>query len=232
MKDNIFEINENLDFLFTTNIEVISVSAKEKLMNNKSYYWYDDDYYKVEDFATKVLIKNSFEVFKGTDISSIFNFIIHIEQYENQLIRNSKLNNEIYKTDDILEKIKTIKKLKRYLIQDKIFHVKLIDYSEVLFDLFYNYSDEKLINDNYLFNVLRKLDQSDISKLFVFFEQISGLKRGVPDLFIMKNKSFFFVEVKSKNDSLSRYQIFFINKFKKYVSDNIFVFHVQINDWN
>lgn len=232
MKDNIFEINENLDLLFTTNIEVISVSAKEKLMNNKSYYWFDDDYYKVEDFATKVLIKNSFEVFKGTDISSIFNFIIGIEQYEKQLLRNSKLNNDVIKSDVILDKIKTIKKLKNDLIQNNTFHIKLIDYSEFLYDLLYNYSDDKIINNNYLYNVLRALDQSDISKLFVFFEQISGLKRGVPDLFIMKNKSFYFVEVKSKNDSLSRYQIFFINKFKKYVSDNIFVFHVQINDWN
>jgi hypothetical protein len=232
MIESVFDLNENLDFLFTTNIEVISVSAKEKLMNNKSYYWYNDDYYKVEDFAKKVFNNNDYEVYKGVEISGIFNFIIHINQYENQLIRNSKLNNEIYKTDVILHKIKTIIKLKQDLIQDKIFHVKLIDYSEVLFDLFYNYSDEKIINNNYLFNVLRALDQKDLTKLFVFFEQISGLKRGVPDLFILKNKSFYFVEVKSKNDSLSRYQIFFINKFKKIVSDNIFVFHVQINDWN
>ena len=232
MKENIFEINENLDFLFTTNIEVISVSAKEKLMNNKSYYWYDDDFYKVEDFATKVFNYNNYEVYKGDEISGIFNFIIGIEQYEKQLIRNSKLNNDLIKTDFILDKIKTIKKLKNDLIQNNTFHIKLIDYSEFLYDLFYNYSDDKIINNNYLFNVLRILDQTDLTKLFIFFEQISGLKRGVPDLFIIKNKSFFFVEVKSKNDSLSRYQIFFINKFKKYISDNIFVFHVQINDWN
>lgn len=231
MVNTIFNFNNNLELLFQSNIEIISVSANEKFMNNKSYYLYNDDYHKVEDFASMFFKDNSFEVFSGGEISHIFRFILEIEQYEKHLIRNSKLNNDILKKEVILDKIKTIKKLKNDLIENNIFHIKLIDYSESLFDLYFNYSENKIINNNLIFNILRKIDQSEITKLFIFYEQISGLKRGTPDLFILKDKSFHFVEVKSKNDSLSRFQIFFINKFKKYVSDNIFVFHVQINDW-
>lgn len=231
MDKSVFNFNNNLELLFKSNIEIVSVSADEKMMNNKSYYLYDDNYHKVEDFASMFFRDNNYDVYKGVDISQIFNFINEIEQFEKYLIRNSKLNNDILNPEDILEQIKTIKKLKNNLIEENIFHIKLIDYSERLYDLYYNYSENKINNNNLIFNILRELDPSEITKLFIFYEQISGLKRGTPDLFIRKNKTFHFVEVKSKNDSLSRYQIFFINKFKKYVSDNIFVFHVQINDW-
>lgn len=232
MNNNIFEFNENLDLLFSSNIEVISVSANEKMMNNKFYYLYDNDYHKVEDFASMFFRDNNYEVYKGVEISQVFNFMIGIEQFEKHFIRNSESKNNILKSEVILDRIKTIKKLKIDLIENNIFHIKLLDYSESLLDLYYNYSENKIINNNLIFNVLRRLKESEISKLFIFYEQISGLNRGTPDLFILKDKSFHFVEVKSKNDSLSRHQIFFINKFKKYVSDNIFVLHVQTNDWN
>jgi hypothetical protein len=66
--------------------------------------------------------------------------MIGIEQFEKHFIRNSESNNNILKTDVILDRIKTIKKLKIDLIENNIFHIKLLDYSESLFDLYYNYS--------------------------------------------------------------------------------------------
>jgi hypothetical protein len=58
------------------------------------------------------------------------------------------------------------------------------------------------------------------------------LKRGTPDLFIFKDKKYWFVEVKSSNDSLSKYQNFFIHHFQEIVGENIFVLNVVDKIWS
>lgn len=233
MKEINFKYNKFINPLFTHKVNIISVEAEEKLLNGKSLYNYENEFMIVENFSRKFFESNGFQVFNGVDVCFAFNFIINLNSNNvKTLLRNAKLINPEIKIEYINERVKVISNLLNDLINEKIFHIKLIDYAEELADIFYCYNDSKIKRNNSSYNVMRIVSKNDLIKLFNFFIRIQDLKKGVPDLFLINNKEFYFVEVKSKNDTLSRFQNFFIHYFQKMVNQNIFVLHVQTNDWN
>jgi hypothetical protein len=75
-------------------------------------------------------------------------------------------------------------------------------------------------------DALKKLDRKVILKLFDFYRKGSVRVKGVPDIFIAKDDSFYFVEVKSVNDSLRVEQYEFFENYLKHVAENIFILRV------
>ena len=63
-------------------------------------------------------------------------------------------------------------------------------------------------------------------KILHFYRELGYTTKGAPDLFLVRNGSFWFAEVKTINDWLSPEQYRFVEGFLKTVGDNITVLRV------
>jgi hypothetical protein len=102
---------------------------------------------------------------------------------------------------------------------------ELVDRATTMVRLYYKEPPKSEIH-SVLDKAIRHLDTEVLLRAILFFRGLGYTTKGVPDLFLTRDSQFWFVEVKSFNDSLSPDQYNFIEHFTRVVGGNISVLRV------
>jgi hypothetical protein len=232
---NDLNIENSIDnkMLYSTNILIKTIQAKEKKINSKVCYQFKNNFYPVEQFASILFKENGYDNFNGVEFNRALSYLSFNFDYDSKQEENYMLMwNENLTREDLHQKFNKLISLRNDVIIKQNLDRKIIDLAEDIIKYYYKPSEEKIKTISKIFNFIRALDNEEIIKLIKFSFQIRGLKKGTPDLIIFKNNEYWLVEVKSSNDSLSRYQVFYINYFKKIVGENVFVLSFVDGDWS
>ena len=126
---------------------------------------------------------------------------------------------------------KTLRGLRDKVLNEDVFSTQLFEITQNLIELYYSTFEPKRTRLLNVLEFIKTIPVKELLKLVKFYYRISGLKRGSPDLVVYDKDKYWLVEVKSSNDSLSKYQLFYFNYFQEIVGENIFVLSVVDKDW-
>jgi hypothetical protein len=231
------KIPSGIELLYSNQIEFITIQATEVYKNGKVHYKLNDEFVSVETFIENLLIENGFKCFPGLLIKNAFKYISYeIENIDGLIL---KLENEKQFGKTIHGKrIHELKKLKKdYIAASLKFdhenddHIQLLNTAKMIHKEIRGNANETYERESLLFDFLMERPENEVRSLKPFFEKISVLQRGTPDFYIFNDNEYYFVEVKSDKDSLSKFQICFINYFRQMVGDNIKVLQVVNDKW-
>jgi len=231
---------ETIEKLYESELPILTFQAKEKYSNGKAIYLLDEEYLSVEKFVSELLKRNGFESISGVNFRRAFEYLNFSQEKSarfDELIQSLESDKQFGKTIHG-KRIQDLKSLKKKILGYKS---KLSEQPELVYqliDLASSLHKEMRVslssiveNEATCFEIIKNLDKHGIIKLMGFFDHINGLIRGTPDLFVFSKNEFYFVEVKSDKDSLSKWQICFIHYFRKMVGDNIKVLHIVNENW-
>jgi hypothetical protein len=230
MKPNL-NYTEDISHQFNVKIEYVTIEAEETKNKSKSLYKYKGDFYAVEEFSRLFFKENGYSCVDGVDFSQVFSHLSFNFDYDTQVHENYILGSQLIdkKTLDLI--FETLSQLRDRVLNEDIFSDQLFDITQRLIELYYSNFEPKRTRLLNVLEIIKTLSERELIKLIKFYHRISGLKRGSPDLVIYKDDKYWLVEVKSSNDSLSKYQIFYFNYFQEIVGENIFVLSVVDKDW-
>jgi hypothetical protein len=226
------EFNSDINKLYENTISIITIEAEELKQKSKSFYQYKNQFHSVEEFCSLFFMDNGFNIFLGVQFSQVFSFISFNFDYDTSVYENYILGSKKIDSKSLIQKFKKLEEYRNITLENNILSNKLIDLAQELMELYYSAYEPKKMKLIPIFEFVRSLPQEEIIRLTRFYYRISGLNRGTPDLFIFKDGKYWFVEVKSSNDSLSKYQNFFIHHFQEIVGKNIFVLNVVDKHWS
>lgn len=229
-KPNI-KFNEDITHQYTAKIEYLTVEAEETKNKSKSLYKFNGAFHQVEEFGRLFFKENGYSCVDGVDFTQVlshlsFNFDYDTKVYENYILGSNLIDK---KTLDSL--LKTLGSLRDQVLNENVFSTKLFDITQQMIEFYYSTFEPKRTRLLNVLEFIKTIPDKELIKLVKFYYRISGLKRGSPDLVIYKDDNYWLVEVKSSNDSLSKYQIFYFNYFQEIVGENIFVLSVVDKDW-
>jgi hypothetical protein len=155
-----------------------------------------------------------------------FNFDYDTQVHENYILGSNLIDKKTL--DSTFNKLK---ELRDKVLNEDSFSTQLFEITQKLIELYYSTYEPKRTRLIQVLNFIKTLPVHEIVKLIKFYYRISGLKRGSPDLVVFNDDNYWLVEVKSSNDSLSKFQVFYFNYFQEIVGENIFVLSVVDKDW-
>jgi hypothetical protein len=231
------KFHSGVELLYSNQIEFITIQATEAYRNGKVHYKWNDEFFSVETFIEYLLIENGFKCFPGLLIKNVFKYISYdIENIDDLIL---KLENEKQFGKTIHGKrIHDLKKLKKDFTLARLKfdnenddHIQLLNSAKMIHNEIRGNAGDTYERESSLFDFFMERPENEVRPLKPFFEKISALQRGTPDFYIFNDNEYYFVEVKSDKDSLSKYQICFINYFRQMVGDNIKVLQVVNDKW-
>lgn len=176
--------------------------------------------FKVEEFARRLFKGAGYEAFYGEDANFFFSMLsfnfegsFFLDVYKNWVGSTAEAH---------LVELKSA--VSSCIAASSISH-DLLDRATNMVRLYYKEPPKSEIHLA-LANAVRHLDTQGLLRAVHFFRGISYTTKGVPDLFLTRGSQFWFVEVKSFNDSLSPDQYNFIEHFTRVVGGNISVLRV------
>jgi hypothetical protein len=226
------KFNSDISKLYENTISLLTVEAEKLKQKSKSLYQYKNEFYPVEEFSSLFFKENGYLIYSGVDFSQVFSYISFNFDYDTTVYENYILGSKLIDSKTLHQKFNQLERLRNITLENNILSDELIFLAQELMELYYSTYEPKKLKLVSIFDFVLSLPQEEIVRLIRFYYRISGLKRGTPDLFIIKDKKYWFVEVKSSNDSLSKYQNFFIHHFQEIVGENIFVLNVVDKNWN
>lgn len=226
------EFNLDIQKLYENTISLLTVEAEELKQKSKSLYEYKNQFYSVEEFSSLFFKENGYLTYYGVDFSQVFSYISFNFDYDTSVYENYILGSKLIDSKALHQKFKQLERLRNITLENNALSDELIFLAQELMELYYSTYEPKKLKLISIFDFVRSLPQDEIIRLIRFYYKISGLKRGTPDLLIFKERKYWFVEVKSSNDSLSKYQNFFIHHFQEIVGENIFVLNVVDKNWS
>jgi hypothetical protein len=232
MRKPILKFNSDISKLYENTISLLTVEAEELKQKSKSLYQYKNQFYSVEEFSALFFKENGYLIYYGVDFSQVFSYISFNFDYDTSVFENYILGSRLIDSKALHQKFRQLELLRNITLENNELNNELISLAQELMELYYFTYEPKKLKLIPIFDFVRSLPQEEIIRLIRFYHRISGLKRGTPDLFIFKDKKYWFVEVKSSNDSLSKYQNFFIHHFQEIVGENIFVLNVVDKIWS
>jgi len=75
------ELPENINFLYTHDVEFMTIEVPEERRNGKPYYIWNDEFVSAEVLATKLFQSNGFSVISGLEIRNAYNYIAFTRDY-------------------------------------------------------------------------------------------------------------------------------------------------------
>lgn len=172
----------------------------------------------IEILAKRFFEDNSYLVFLGSDIHLYFSILSY--NFKNSFFYDVCKNHLGENSSKYLEKLEKI--VNKCINKCKISN-NLYKQTNLIIQKYYSKYELKRNLYNDFGKLVVKFDSDLLFKLMMFYKKIGYTTKGIPDLFIVKNNKFAFVEVKSVNDSLSPEQYFFFEEYLETVSDNIYL---------
>jgi hypothetical protein len=231
-------LQDSMNFLYSHNVEFITIEVPEERRQGKPYYLWDDQYISVEALAVKLFESNGYSVISGIELRNAYNYISYSREYvlEEHIENLSKhtqfgkltYGNRIQELKILRKKIKALKE--EVLIQNRL-NRDLIDLTLKLHKEVRISHPDNLKKEYEMFDFIKTRGDVEIISLIKFFDKIGSIYKGTPDLYIYKDDEFAFIEVKSDTDSLSKWQNCFIHFFRQIVGDNIMVLNIVNDKW-
>lgn len=230
MKPNL-NYTEDISHQFNVKIEYVTIEAEETKNKSKSLYKYKGDFYTVEEFSCLFFKENGYSCVDGVDFSQVFSHLSFNFDYYTQVHENYILGSQLTDKKTLDDIFKTLRGLRDKVLNEDVFSAQLFEITQHLIELYYSTFEPKRTRLLNVLEFIKTIPDKELIKLVKFYYRISGLKRGSPDLVIYNDDKYWLVEVKSSNDSLSKYQLFYFNYFQEIVGENIFVLSVVDKDW-
>ena len=225
------KFNEEITHQYTAKIEYLTVEAMETKNKSKSLYKFNGAFHQVEEFGRLFFKENGYSCVDGVDFTQVFSHISFNFDNDTQVHENYILGSQLIDKKTLDGVFKTLRGLRDKVLNEDVFSTQLFEITQHLIELYYSTFEPKRTRLLNVLEFIKTLPERELIKLIKFYHRISGLKRGSPDLVIYKDDKFWLVEVKSSNDSLSKYQIFYFNYFQEIVGENIFVLSVVDKNW-
>ena len=231
MKKPTLIFNDEVNFQFSAKIEYLTVEAEETKKKSKSLYKYKGEFHQVEEFGRLFFRENGYNSVDGVDFTQVFSHLSFNFDYDTQVHENYILGSQLIDKKTLDGIFKNLTQLRDKVLDEDIFPAQLFGITQRLIELYYSTFEPKRTRLLNVLDFIKTIPDEELIKLVKFYYRISGLKRGSPDLVIYKDDQYWLVEVKSSNDSLSKYQIFYFNYFQEIVGENIFVLSVVNGEW-
>lgn len=229
-KPNI-KFNEDITHQYTAKIEYLTIEAEETKNKSKSLYKFNGAFHQVEEFGRLFFKENGYSCVDGVDFSQVFSHISFNFDYDTQVHENYILGSQLIDKKTLDGIFKTLRDLRDKVLNEDVFSTQLFEITQNLIELYYSTFEPKRTRLLNVLEFIKTIPIKELIKLVKFYYRISGLKRGSPDLVVYDKDNYWLVEVKSSNDSLSKYQLFYFNYFQEIVGENIFVLSVVDKDW-
>ncbi len=199
----------------------IVIRAEQTIKNKKPLFLLRGNLLGVEEFAQQMLEYNGYTVFKGDDVHLFFSILSF--NFKNSFFLDVCKNWMGQDADKHLAALETAvsKCIAESHIADELFNI-----AESVLKMYYSSYPPKKEIHSALRQQLRTLDKDVVLSLIRFYRQVGYKTKGVPDLFVIRSSSFYFIEVKSQTDSLSAEQYDFFEGFLNMVGKNILVLRV------
>jgi hypothetical protein len=230
MKPNL-NYTEDISHQFNVKIEYVTIEAEETKNKSKSLYRYKGDFYTVEEFSRLFFKENGYSCVDGVDFSQVFSHLSFNFDYDTQVHENYILGSNLIDKKTLDTTFNKLKSLRDKVLNEDTFSTQLFDITQKLIEMYYSTYEPKRTRLLIVLTFIKTLPIEELIKLIKFYYRISGLKRGSPDLVVYNKDKYWLVEVKSSNDSLSKFQVFYFNYFQEIVGENIFVLSVVDKDW-
>jgi hypothetical protein len=231
MAKPILNYNEDISHQYTPKIEYLTIEAEETKNKSKSLYKFNGSFYTVEEFSRLFFKENGYSCVDGVDFTQVFSHLSFNFDYDTQVHENYILGSQLMDKKTLDRVFKTLKGLRDKVLNEDVFSTQLFEITQHLIELYYSTFEPKRTRLLNVLEFIKTIPDKELIKLVKFYYRISGLKRGSPDLVVYNKDKYWLVEVKSSNDSLSKYQIFYFNYYQEIVGDNIFVLSVVDKDW-
>lgn len=199
----------------------IVIRAPQTVKNKKPAFSLRGNLLRVEDFAQQLLEDNGYTVFKGDDAHLFFSILSF--NFKNSFFLDVCKN---LVGQDADKHLATLDVAVSKCIAESCITEELISQAELVLMMYYSSYPPKKEIHSALSEQVRRLDQDIVLSLVRFYRQVEYTTKGAPDLFAVRNSSFYFVEVKSQTDSLSAAQYDFFEGFLNMVGENILVLRV------
>lgn len=231
MKKPILNFNEDITHQFNVKIEYFTIEAEETKNKSKSLYKFKDDFHTVEEFSRLFFKENGYSCIDGVDFTQVFSHLSFNFDYDTQVHENYILGSNLIDKKTLDTTFNKLKGLRDKVLNEDTFSTQLFYITQKLIEMYYSTYEPKRTRLLNVLNFIKTLPIEELIKLIKFYYRISGLKRGSPDLVVYNKEKYWLVEVKSSNDSLSKFQVFYFNYFQEIVGENIFVLSVVDKDW-
>lgn len=225
------KFNEEITHQYTAKIEYLTVEAVETKNKSKSLYKFNGAFHQVEEFGRLFFKENGYNCVVGVDFSQVFSHLSFNFDYDTQVHENYILGSNLIDKKTLDTTFNKLKSLRDKVLNEDTFSTQLFDITQKLIEMYYSTYEPKRTRLLIVLNFIKTLPIEELIKLIKFYYRISGLKRGSPDLVVYNKDKYWLVEVKSSNDSLSKFQVFYFNYFQEIVGENIFVLSVVDKDW-
>jgi len=218
-------INKVASKINIINIPYISIYSRQIIKSKKPFFEFQNELYKVEDFAQIFFERNNYYVFKGDDIHLFF--CIASCNFKASFFKDVLYN---YIGDNAKKLIKAISLELLGCIKKNHISENLIDLTNEILQSYYSIYPPKKQIFHEIYSKIKELENDELFKLIKFYKSFEYKTKGAPDLFIMKDAEYYFVEVKTKNDSLSADQFLYFEKYLMKVGASIFILKVLPNN--
>ena len=227
----IIKFNEDITHQYTSKIEYLTIEAEETKNKSKSLYKFNGAFHQVEEFGRLFFKENGYSCVDGVDFSQVFSHLSFNFDFDTQVHENYILGSQLIDKKTLDGIFKTLRDLRDKVLNEDVFSTQLFEITQNLIELYYSTFEPKRTRLLNVLEFIKTIPIKELIKLVKFYYRISGLKRGSPDLVVYDKDNYWLVEVKSSNDSLSKYQLFYFNYFQEIVGENIFVLSVVDKDW-
>lgn len=199
----------------------IVIRVPKTFKNKKPAFLVRGNLLKVEEFVQQLLEDNGYTVFKGDDAHLFFSILsfnfkdsFFLDVCKNWVGRDA--DKHLATLDAALSKC----------LRESRMSGELIRQAELVLMSYYSSYPPKQEIHRALSREIKSLDQDSVLNIVRFYRQMQYTTKGAPDLFVIRNSWFHFIEVKSETDSLSVAQYDFFEGFLNLVGENILVFRV------
>ena len=199
----------------------IVLRAPSQQGRDRPLYLANDTFVRVEQFASRVLASAGWSVVKGDDAHLFFSVLScnFKDSFFRQVCRN-------WVGASAEERIARIDAMVATSLDAGKPHERLVEETEDLLLNYYATYPPKRVVHSAMARHVRNMDESLLLRLIAFYRSSGYTTAGAPDLFAASGSSFWFVEVKSLNDSLSAIQYEYFEGYLTSVAQNIVVMRV------
>ncbi len=170
----------------------------------------------VESYAKEVFKKEGYNVFKGSDVNLFFSVLSYNfeDSFFFQVSKNYLGNGAEYQLAQLDAAVQ--ESLRQSLVSSR-----LLDLAEAFFMRYYSTYEPKRRIHRDLTQELRQANAGILINIVRVYRSMGYTIKGVPDLFLIRNGEFKFVEVKSEKDALRPEQYEYFERFIRVVGPNV-----------
>ncbi len=199
-------------------ISHIAIKSRQVVRDKRPFFLLEGELLKVEDFSQRLFERDGYRVFSGDDAHLFFSILSF--NFRDSFFYEVCKNWVGHDAEIHLGALETA--VSKCLDQCHVTE-ELIREAGVILNKYYAAYPPKQAVHLAIGELTRTFNPELLLNLLRFYRATGYTTKGAPDLFIIRDSDFWFVEVKSQNDSLSPEQYDFFEGFIKMVGENILV---------